>query len=266
MLPDGVLELSIRMAHEAGGLLLDRFRGPIGGIETKSSAIDLVSEVDRESEKLLRGLIADHRPCDGVLGEEQGSEAGTSDLRWVIDPLDGTTNYLYGYPAWSVSIAVEDARGTLIGVVRDPLRDETFVAVRGRGATMNGLPIAVTRAFDPAAALVATGFSYGAAARAVQARALDRVLPAVRDLRRAGSAALDLAWVAAGRLDAFYEVPLMVWDRAAGMLLVREAGGGTSTLPPIDSGGADGVLAAAPRLHDPLRRLVSSALRSSANA
>jgi myo-inositol-1(or 4)-monophosphatase len=133
MVPGGVYELAVRMAREAGDLLAERFRRPVGGVATKSSAIDMVSDADRESETLLRELLARHRPCDAVLGEEQGAATGSSGLRWIVDPLDGTTNFLYGYPAWAVSIAVEDARGGLVGVVHDPCLGETFTAVRGRG-------------------------------------------------------------------------------------------------------------------------------------
>ena len=260
MLPDGVYELAVRMAREAGGLLAERFRAPAAGVTTKSSSIDLVSDADRASEALLREIITTRRPCDAVLGEEGGSVSGTSGLRWVVDPLDGTTNYLHGYPVWAVSIAVENERGTVLGVVHDPCRDEMFAAVRGRGTTLNGVPIGVSGADDPAHALVATGFSYNAQARVVQARAANEVLVATQDVRRGGSAALDLAWVACGRVDAFYEVPLKPWDKAAGELLVREAGGAVSALPPIDGEADAGVLAAAPRLHDPLRRIVTEAL------
>jgi myo-inositol-1(or 4)-monophosphatase len=264
MVPGGVYELAVRMAREAGALLSERFRRPAGGVETKSSAIDMVSDADRDSEALLREMLARHRPHDAVLGEERGSTAGSSGLRWIVDPLDGTTNFLHGYPAWAVSIAVEDERGGLIGVVHDPCLRETFAAVRGRGATLNEVPVGVSRAFDPAQSLVGTGFSYSATARAVQARAAAQLLVQVQDVRRGGSAALDLAWVACGRLDGFYEVPLKPWDRAAGALIVREAGGTVSTLPAVERGGDDGVLAAAPRLHDPLRRLVTVALRERA--
>ena len=151
-----------------------------------------------------------------------------SGLRWVLDPLDGTTNYLYGVPVWAVSIAVEDADGWVSAVVYDPTRDEMFAATRGGGATLNGRPIGVSDAVLPERALVATGFSYGAEARVVQAQAVEYLLTRVRDVRRGGSAALDLAWVAAGRIDGFYEVPLKLWDRAAGELLVTEAGGTVS--------------------------------------
>ena len=149
----------------------------------------------------------------------------------MFDPLDGTVSYLYGYPHWCVSIAVEDGDGALAGVVFDPNRDELFAAARGEGATLGGRPIAVR---DPAPlerALVATGFGYDAGVRARQAEVVARLLPRVRDIRRAGSAALELSWLAAGRLDAFYERGLNPWDWAAGNLLVREAGGVVEDLP-----------------------------------
>jgi myo-inositol-1(or 4)-monophosphatase len=262
MLPDGVQELAVRMAREAGALLAQRFGGPAAGVGTKSSAIDMVSDADRDAERLLRRLLAEHRPGDAVLGEEGGAAAGSSGLRWIVDPLDGTTNYLHSYPMWAVSIAVEDAAGTALGVVHDPCRDEIFVAHRGWGATLNGQPARVSDAADPAHSLVATGFSYSPLARAVQARAVDRLLVGVQDIRRAGSAALDLAWVACGRLDGFYEAPLKPWDLAAGELLVREAGGVVSALAAVEADGDGGVLAAAPGLHDPLRQMVTAALQA----
>jgi myo-inositol-1(or 4)-monophosphatase len=261
MLAPGLVELAQDMAHEAGALLLERARGPVGGVTTKSSPADLVSDADRESEALLLARLAAQRPDDAVLSEETGESPGSSGLRWVVDPLDGTTNYLYGFPSWSVVVAVEDGGGTAAGVVFDPGRDETFVAVRDGGSTLNGRPIAVSGAQLPGEALVGTGFSYSAEARAVQARALAAILPAVRDIRRAGSAALDLCWVACGRLDGFYEGPLKHWDSVAGVLMVAEAGGRVSPLPAVDASGDGGVLAAAPGLHDPLRQIVLGALR-----
>jgi myo-inositol-1(or 4)-monophosphatase len=252
--------LSQRMARRAGELLLDRFRGPIQGLDTKSTPIDLVSDADRDSEALLRETIARERPDDSIMGEEGSDVIGTSGLRWVVDPLDGTTNFLYGLPVWAVSIAVADADGWLSAVVYDPTRDEMFAAVRGGGATLNDAPISVSEALAPDRALVGTGFSYSGPARMVQARAVDVMLSEVRDLRRAGAASLDLAWVACGRLDGYYEVPLKVWDRAAGELLVTEAGGVVSALAPIDESGDTGVLAAGPDLHQPLDVLVLAAL------
>ena len=204
---------------------MGRFGGPAAGVGSKTTATDLVSDADRDSEKLIRDLLARERPDDGLLAEEGTSETGESGRRWVFDPLDGTVSYLYGYPHWCVSVALEDMQGTVVGVVYDPMRDELFAAERDAGATLGGRPIRVREAPPLAEALVATGFGYDATWRAEQAEVVRRLLPAVRDIRRAGSAALDLAWLAAGRLDAYYERGLSAWDWAAGSLLVREAGG-----------------------------------------
>ena len=166
-----------------------------------------------------------------MLGEEGAGAAGASGLEWVVDPLDGTVNFLYGIPQWAVSIACRDATDTLVAVVHDPLRGETFAAARGSGCTLDGEPLRIGPPPPLERALVATGFSYVAAERELQTALFARVLPRARDMRRAGSAALDLAWVAAGRLDAFYEHGLAEWDHAAGDLLVREAGGVVLPLP-----------------------------------
>jgi myo-inositol-1(or 4)-monophosphatase len=257
---DHLLPLATDMARRAGALLLERFGGPAQGVDTKSTAIDLVSDADRDAEALLRKTLARERPDDAILGEEGGGVEGSSGLRWVVDPLDGTTNYLYGYPVWGVSIAVEDAQGWLVGVVYDPNRDELFAAARDAGTTLNGAPLSVGTETRPERALVATGYAYAAAPRQVQGRASDVLLNQLRDLRRGGSAALDLAWVAAGRIDAYFEVPLKIWDRAAGELLVTEAGGVIGRLDPIDDSADDGVIASSPGLAQPLGALVRSAL------
>jgi myo-inositol-1(or 4)-monophosphatase len=199
-------------------------------VGSKTSATDLVSDADRDAERLIRDVLARERPDDALLAEEGTSEPGESGRRWVFDPLDGTVSYLYGYPHWSVSVALEDAAGTVVGVVYDPNRDELFAAERGAGATLAGESIRVREPPPLGEALVATGFGYDADWRAEQAEVVRRVLPAVRDIRRAGSAALDLAWLAAGRLDAYYERGLNTWDWAAGSLLVREAGGAVEEL------------------------------------
>ena len=204
---------------------MERFGGPARGLGSKSSATDLVSDADRDAESLIRDSLARERPDDALLAEEGTSEPGESGRRWVFDPLDGTVSYLYGYPHWSVSVALEDREGSLAGVVYDPSRDELFAAQRSGGATLGGRAISVRDAPPLAEALVATGFGYDSEWRAEQAEVARRVLPAVRDIRRAGSAALDLAWLAAGRLDGYYERGLNAWDWAAGSLLVREAGG-----------------------------------------
>ena len=250
----GVLSLGVRVAHEAGALLLERF-GKVRAVATKSSPTDLVSEADRESEDLIIRLIRSERPDDGIVSEEGGRERGTSGLRWVIDPLDGTVNYLFGLPIWAVSIAVNDDLGGLAGVVFDPCRKETFSALRGSGARLNGVAIGVSDRDDLGTAMIGTGFSYDAEARAAQARRIPSLLPLVRDIRRAGSAALDLAWVSCGRLDGFFEAPMQVWDRAAGEVLVREGGGVVTPLSP-PFGDSTGVVAAGPRLHSALEHLV----------
>lgn len=170
----------------------------------------------------------------------------------MVDPLDGTVNFLYGHAAWAVSIALEDEHGRLVGVVHDPGRGETFRAARGRGCELNGEPVRVSAAESLDVALVATGFGYDADRRAMQAETLTRVLPRVRDIRRGGSAALDLAWVAAGRLDGYYERGVQHWDIAAGRLLVEEAGGATAELP----GEPAGVAAGPPALLEQLMALV----------
>ena len=225
MTPAGeLLELALGVAREAGQELLRRFGGPALGVEHKSSSTDPVSDADRAAEALIRARLHAARPGDAILGEEGGEAAGHG-LRWIVDPLDGTVNYLYGLSAWAVSIACEDADGLLAAVVYHPPSGEMFAAARGEGAVLDGRPIAVRPAREPARSLVATGFAYSAEVRERQAVIAARLLPQVRDIRRAGSAALDLAWTAAGRHDAYFERGLALWDRAGGELLVREAGG-----------------------------------------
>ena len=259
MSADALLDLAVNAAQEAGELLLQRFGGPQSGVDAKSSATDMVSDADRDSERVLLEAIRTARPDDGLIAEESGHRPGTTGLVWVVDPLDGTTNYLYGIPAWSVSIACRDAEGGLVAVVHDPATGETFTALRGAGAFLNGARLRTTSLADLTRALVGTGFGYTPGRRALQAAALAHVLPRVRDVRRAGSAALDLAWVACGRLDGFYEAGIRDWDRAAGLLLVGEAGGLTGILDPgLD--GADCVVAAGAALYDPLCALVRSGL------
>ncbi|MFL5867749.1 MAG: inositol monophosphatase family protein, partial [Thermoleophilaceae bacterium] len=185
---------------------------------------------------------------------EEGSRAeAASGRRWVVDPLDGTVNYLYGIPSWCVSVALQDAEGSAVGVVHDPLRGETFRAARGAGCTLNGSAVRVREQADLSRALVATGFSYDPDRRAIQAEVVGRVLPRVRDIRRAGAAALDLSWLAAGRLDGYWERGLSAWDWAAGRLLVEEAGGEVAELP----GEPHGLVAANPGLLPALLELVS---------
>jgi myo-inositol-1(or 4)-monophosphatase len=236
----------------AGELLLERYGGPAHGVESKSSATDLVSDADRVSEAAVKELLATERPDDGLLAEEGSAQESASGRRWVVDPLDGTINYLYKLPTWCVSVALEDEQGGVVAVVHDPLRDETFTAGRGQGARVNGHEIHVSGEERPERALIATGFSYRAEVRASQAEVVSRVLPRFRDIRRAGAAALDLAYLAAGRLDGYYERGLKPWDWAAARLLVTEAGGAVAELP----GEPMGLAAASPGLLPKLLELV----------
>jgi myo-inositol-1(or 4)-monophosphatase len=248
------LELAERAARAAGEVLLSYYGRAPEGLASKTSATDPVSDADREAERVIRELLEAERPDDGLVGEEGSRSSGDSGRRWVVDPLDGTVNFLYGLRAWGVSVALEDEEGLAVGVVFNPVSRECFAAERGKGATLNGQPIHVTGCRSLDRAMVATGFSYESERRAEQAEILVRLLPRIRDLRRAGAAALDLAYVAAGRADSFYERGLKRWDEAAGLLLVHEAGGVTADL----AGEPPGVVAAAtPELLEELLPLLA---------
>ena len=236
------LQLAEALAREAGALLLDAF-GSVLRTASKSTPTDLVSEADLASERLLRTRLAAERPDDGIVGEEGDDVTGSSGRRWVVDPLDGTVNFLYGIPQWCVSVAVEDDAGALAGVVYDPVRDEAWGAERGGTARCNGEVVEGSRCDSLAAALIATGFGYDAEVRRRQVAVLTGVLPLVRDIRRAGAAALDLAWLAGGRYDGYYERGVQRWDVAAGRLLCECAGLTVIELAP-DPPAAAGLLAA----------------------
>lgn len=229
----GPVELRIlaeRIADEAGKSALKRRRAGVTLLGSKSSAEDVVTEADRETETLIRQLLAEARPHDAILGEEGGSTAGTSGLTWIVDPIDGTVNYLYDLPAWSVSIAVVEGEPDprswklLAGAVSVPSRGETYSASLGGGATLNGRQIKAVEASSLALSLVATGFTYAAASRTRQAAVLAGLISEVRDIRRSGSAAVDLCLVASGRINAYYESFVNPWDHAAGSIIAREAG------------------------------------------
>jgi myo-inositol-1(or 4)-monophosphatase len=225
-----LLELAVALAREMGELQRARFHEP-RTIETKSSPIDLVTDVDRACEALLQERLAHARPDDGILSEESASRTSRSGVRWVVDPLDGTTNYAHGFPHFAVSIGVEVEGARTCGVIFDPLRDELWSAERGGGAFLNGRRIRVSATRELGRALLGTGFAYdvhGSADTSLEYFA--RFIRRARAVRRAGSAALDLAYVACGRFDGFWELQLHPWDVAAGLLLVEEAGGRTSDL------------------------------------
>jgi myo-inositol-1(or 4)-monophosphatase len=255
MNPPELLALAEVAARDAGAQLRDAFRRGGLAVSAKSTPTDLVSEADEAAEALIRARISAARPDDAILGEEEGDTAGTSGVRWVVDPLDGTTNFLFGLPQWAVSIACEDDDGLLVGTVYDPVRDELWSAQRGGPAYRDGLAIQGSRKDDLGQALVATGFGYEAEVRAAQGAVVARLLPEVRDIRRLGAAALDLAWVAGGRLDAFYERGLKRWDRAAGELLCACAGLEVVDLP-AEGGMPAGVLVAPAALLGPLQRII----------
>lgn len=224
--PAALLTLATDISQEAGALLASYAKRSDLDVDTKTTATDPVSAADRASERLISDRVRAARPDDGLMGEEHaGDRAGSSGLRWVVDPLDGTVNFLYGIPQWSVSIAVEDGAGPLCGVVHDPSRNETFTAVRGSGAWADGSALRIVAPRRVGDALIASGFSYDPKMRRRQATLLVDLIDSVRDIRRFGSAALDLAWLAAGRWDGYAEFALHRWDYSAGSLIVQEAGG-----------------------------------------
>ncbi|MGW7679157.1 inositol monophosphatase family protein [Kribbella sp. NPDC054772] len=250
-------ELAVRLATAAGAELLARQQSlsiDAAGVETKSSVSDPVSAADRASEKLITDGITAERPGDGLLGEEGASRPSTTGLTWVIDPLDGTVNYLYGRLDWCVSIAVEDADGALAGVVHQPRTGTTWSATRDAGAYRDGERLGPPRQSQLDTALVGTGFSYLPHRRAEQAEILCRLLPSVRDIRRGGSAALDLCAVADGTADAYYEHVIQPWDVAAGALIARESGATVVRGP--GTAFEQGILAAAPSVAAPLLELL----------
>ncbi|MDX6354049.1 MAG: monophosphatase, partial [Streptomyces sp.] len=254
---DELLAVATRLAADAAALLVDGLERPRTNVETKSSSTDMVSEIDRASETLIVAGLRAARADDALLGEEGTTSAGTSGVRWVIDPLDGTVNYLYGLPAWAVSIAAECEGEAVVGVVEAPMRGETYQAVRGGGALVNGEQARCRPAPEFSHALVGTGFGYLAERRAGQAEVLRSVVPRFRDIRRGGSAAIDLADVGCGRLDAYYERGLNPWDLAAGALFAREAGALTGGRPGEPPSG-ELTIAAPPGLFEPLQELLES--------
>jgi len=252
-----LLGLARSIAIEAGELAALRRREGVEVANTKSSAVDVVTEADREVERLIRSRLADARPDDGILGEEGGGHSGTSGLTWVVDPIDGTTNYLYGIPHYAVSIAVVEGEPEplswvdVAGVVFNPASGELYSAAIGEGAWLGEVSTGSTTELHVAPpvplaeALIGTGFAYASEMRGVQGAIVTGLLPKVRDIRRLGTASLDLCFVAAGRLNAFFERTLSPWDHAAGAIIAREAGAVVKGLG-HDAPSRDFVLAAEP--------------------
>ncbi len=253
---DDLLRIALRLAANAAALLL-RDRDTVAlDPGTKSTPTDVVTALDKAAERQIVEGLRQARPDDGLLGEEGSESAGVTGVRWVIDPIDGTVNFLYGLPTYAVAIAAEVDGEVEVGVVHHPVSGEVFAARRGHGATLDGAPVRVSQQTDLAQALVATGFGYAAERRAAQARVLTEVLPRVRDIRRIGASAPDLCNVACGRVDAFYERGLYPWDLAAAGLVAREAGarvGGLRGAP----AGHDMTIAAPPALFDALHDLLA---------
>ena len=259
--PHALTELAMSVAREAADLLMSGY-GEAAVVQTKSSPTDIVTEMDQAAEQLIRDRLLAARPADAILGEE-GGETGTGTVRWIVDPLDGTVNYLYGLPDWAVSIAAEVAGVVVAGVVCVPLRRSLYTATLGGGAWLESAwrdgpqRLACNTGVALARALVATGFGYPERQRAGQGRVAAAVLPRVRDLRRTGSAATDLCSVAAGLVDAYYEQGVHEWDIAAGGLIAREAGAVMGGLDGQPAGEAM-TIAADAALFSPLRELLSS--------
>lgn len=254
--PFALADLAEALARDAGATLRERPRDL--GTEAKSTPTDAVTVMDRRAERVIVEGLAAARPNDRVVAEESGDNDRDAEVTWYVDPLDGTVNYLYGLPQFAVSIAAAIDGDVVAGVVYDVSRDEMYRATRGGGATRDRQPLRCTTQTDPAFALVATGFAYSAATRTAQADVVRALLPQVRDIRRLGSAALDLCAVAAGRVDAYYEVGMHVWDWAAGALIAREAGARVDGLDGRPAG-AGTMLAANPELFDALHPLLAEA-------
>ena len=250
-----------KLAAEAAEVAASLLRAQTGAqlqISAKSSRTDLVTDMDVACEAAIVEFLTSHRPDDAILGEEGSGRDGTTGVRWIIDPIDGTVNFVYGHPGFGVSVAAEDNGQIVAGAVIDPMLNETFTAHRGGGARLNGNPIAVRPNGDPALALVATGFSYDHSRRRRQTEVLGELLPLIGDIRRVGGAAIDLCSVACGRVDAFFEVGLNPWDYAAGVLICEEAGAIVQNLnggPPS----RDFVFAASPGVADTLLKLLQDA-------
>ncbi len=254
-----LLEVALGIAREAGTLLADG-RSHVSVAATKSSPTDVVTAMDKASEALIVKRLGELRPGDGLLAEEGSARASSTGIEWVVDPLDGTVNYLYGIPFWSVSIAARSLDApddeALAGVVHAPVLGLTWIGARGQGSSRDGLPLGGSAATTLDKTLVATGFGYASERRSRQAAVLSRVLPRVRDIRRFGSAAVDMCLTAEGVVDAYFEQGLKPWDRAAGTLIAREAGltvAGLGGAPPAEQL----TIVAPPALFGPLSALLA---------
>ena len=248
--PQKLLTIAIRIADEAGLLLMKR--PATFEVSSKSTAIDIATQMDRASERFIVESLLSLRPDDGIIGEEGSSRPSTSGITWVIDPVDGTVNYLYGIPGWNVSIAAKDERGSIIGVIHAPTINSTWTAIRGGGSFFNGRPIRVNDPVELDLALIGTGFAYDVRDRVEQGRVIAQLLPQIRDLRRIGAAAVDICYVAMGTFDGYFEADLKEWDMAAASLVATEAGARITT------NGAGITICAGPALHPKLSAAVEA--------
>ncbi len=249
-------EIAIRLAREAGDSALRGRKTGSLTINTKSSAVDMVTQYDKANEELITNGLTSLRPLDAIVGEEGSNTHGTSGITWHIDPIDGTTNFMYDLPTWAVSIGAVDAHGPLAGAVYAPALGEMFSAARGEGSTVNNTPLSVRRISDVSQALIATGFSYNVKGRGPHTQRVARMLMTARDLRRMGAAAVDLCFVAAGRVDAYFEEGLNSWDLVAGQLIATEAGAIVSNFLGDIVTPAQ-VLACSPELHPHMVQFIS---------
>lgn len=266
--PQELAGLAAALTKSVGEVIRTMRAAGVDVADTKSSITDVVTAADREAERLVTIGLLEQRPDDSIVGEEGASVEGTTDITWVVDPIDGTVNYLYNIPAYAVSIAatvsdgaagtMDDGRRAIAGAVYLPVTDELFTAWEGGGAFLNGAPLTGPAETSLATALVATGFGYSVERRTEQAFVVNEIIPQVRDIRRMGSAANDLCSLAAGRLNAYYERGLQPWDYAAAALIAREAG---ATIVGLDGAlpGEPMLIAAAPNLTIELHSAVSVA-------
>lgn len=253
-----LLTLAQDLARRAGNHARNGRKQGMQVVGTKLTDTDMVTRFDRESEAMIISGLRAARPDDSIVGEEGGGHRGTSDVEWHVDPIDGTTSFMYGLPSWCVSIGAQDANGPLVGAVYMPDLDEMFAAERGCGATLNGSPISCSTVTDVSKALVATGFSYTPAQRTVQSRRITEFIHRIRDVRRMGAAAVDICFVACGRLDAYFEENLHSWDVLAAELIAREAGARSGDFSGAPLRPAE-VLVAGPGIFDSLSDLLATA-------
>jgi len=247
-----LLDLALRVGKKAAELL--SARPETLEVSTKSSDVDIVTQMDKASETLIVSSILAERPHDGIIGEEGADRKSTSGITWVIDPLDGTVNYFYGLPGWNVSIAAKDEKGVVVGVVVSPTLQSTWWATRGGGSFHNGKKLTCNDPVELNRTMLATGFAYETEKRTLQLKFINSLLPSIRDIRRNGAAAVDLCFVGAGNVDAYFESGLHEWDVAAGGLIAREAGALVSEHQ-ID--GQNFTLAAGPHLHEILKNTLA---------